>query len=119
MTIVISNGYKGTLYSLMTAFVPPTTPTSFEEILASKYFLVTTAIYIKNKKSAGAISSNNKLRYDLKNYSNDPTLQKILRVERNLMETVVYTSSFMDQLVFSNTEDGQDVKLGLPNSRER
>ncbi|CAG7704626.1 unnamed protein product [Allacma fusca] len=119
MTIVISNGYKGTLYSLMTAFVPPTTPTSFEEILASKYFLVTTAIYIKNKKSVGAISSNNKLRYDLKNYSNDPTLQKILRVERNLMETVVYTSSFMDQLVFSNTEDGQDVKLGLPNSRER
>ncbi|CAG7730988.1 unnamed protein product [Allacma fusca] len=112
--IVITNGYKGLLFSSLTGTTLPHLPSNMEELIRSKVFLLSTSHYFSqynfSKESLIHLSIEQILE------EGHPTKQ-MRKSLRQLYKNVVFTNSSISEIAFTRSSKAKGYKIQSPSKR--
>ncbi|CAG7732490.1 unnamed protein product [Allacma fusca] len=115
VSTVISNGYKGNMFSLLSSISLPNIPVNWEDIVKSERFLVSTASFII------AANINDNAKHSMLHSSIDE-LQAEGRISQRLNKTLselshklVFTNATSSVIAYSQTSRGKEIGLPSPS----
>ncbi|CAG7732491.1 unnamed protein product [Allacma fusca] len=115
VSTVISNGYKGNMFSLLTSLSLPNIPVNWEEIIKSERFLVSPA-YFYFQTSIDGDSKYSLLHQSILELQAERKLNKRLNTTlSDLSHKLVFTNATSSIIAYSQTSQGKEIHLSSPS----
>ena len=111
MAMMISSGYRGALFSLLTSTSTPVIPNGMEELAACEDLVLTNAAYYNKGKAHSLLHATVQ---EFREETQNTRMTSVRRVRKNARlfgKKLVFVNSSVSDILYSQTREGADYEL--------